>query len=60
MKEILKRAQDNHIQLIYAEVSITAKPFFEKWGFKIVTQQTIERKGIELINFKMEREIYLM
>lgn len=55
MKEILQRAQNNHIHLIYAEVSITAKPFFEKWGFRIVTQQTIVRKGIELTNFKMER-----
>lgn len=57
MKEILQRAQNNHIHLIYAEVSITAKPFFEKWGFRIVTQQTIVRKGIELTNFKMERTV---
>jgi putative acetyltransferase len=57
MKEILKRAKNNHIHLIFAEVSITAKPFFEKWGFSIVAQLTIERKGIELINFKMERVI---
>ena len=55
MKEILQRAKDNHIRLIFSEVSISAKPFFEKWGFRIVIQQTIVRKGIELINFKMER-----
>lgn len=57
MKEILQRAKNNHIHLIYAEVSITAKPFFEKWGFRIVTQQTIVRKGVELTNFKMERTV---
>lgn len=56
MKEILKRAKDNPIHLIFAEVSITAKPFFEKWGFRVINQQTIVRKGIELINFKMERK----
>ena len=57
MKEILQRAKNSHIHLIFAEVSITAKPFFEKWGFRIVTQQTIIRKGIELTNFKMERTV---
>ncbi|QVL55144.1 MAG: GNAT family N-acetyltransferase [Simkaniaceae bacterium] len=47
MKEILQRAKNSHIPLIFAEVSITAKPFFEKWGFQIVTEQTIVRKGVE-------------
>lgn len=57
MKEILQRAQNDHIHLIFSEVSITAKPFFEKWGFKVVTEQTIVRKGVELTNFKMERTV---
>lgn len=57
MKEILQRAKNNHIHLIFSEVSITAKPFFEKWGFRIITQQTIVRKGVELTNFKMERTL---
>ena len=57
MKEILQRAKNNHVHLIFSEVSITAKTFFEKWGFITITQQTIVRKGIELTNFKMERTI---
>jgi putative acetyltransferase len=57
MKEILQRAKNNHIHLIFSEVSITAKPFFEKWGFKTITQQTIVRQGVELMNFKMERTV---
>lgn len=55
MKEVLQRAQNNYIHLIFSEVSITAKPFFEKWEFKIRAQQTIVRKGVELTNFRMER-----
>lgn len=55
MKEILQRAKLSKIHLIFAEVSITAKPFFEKWGFRVVDQQTIVRKDVELTNFKMER-----
>ena len=57
MKEILQRAKSSHIDLIFAEVSITAKPFFEKWEFRVITQQTIVRKGVELTNFKMERTV---
>ena len=57
IKEILLRAKNNHISLIFSEVSISAKPFFEKWGFKTITQQTIVINGIELMNFKMERTI---
>jgi putative acetyltransferase len=56
-EEILRRAKDKHINLIFAEVSITAKPSFEKWGFRVIAQQTIVRKGVELTNFKMERMI---
>ncbi|MBA3816353.1 MAG: GNAT family N-acetyltransferase [Parachlamydiaceae bacterium] len=51
MKEILQRAKNNHTLLIFSEVSITAKIFFEKWGFRIITQQTIIR-NVELTNFK--------
>lgn len=51
------RAENNHIHHIFSEVSITAKLFFEKWGFRIVTQQTIVRKNVELTNFKMERTV---
>lgn len=57
MEEILQKAKNNHIHRIFSEVSITAKPFFEKHGFNIVIQQTIVRKGVELTNFKMERTI---
>lgn len=38
---------------IDTEASITAKPFFEHRGYKIVCSQTVERKGVKLTNFKM-------
>jgi putative acetyltransferase len=38
-----------------SDVSITAKPFFEKNGFKVLQEQKNILKGIELINFKMEK-----
>lgn len=38
---------------IETEASITAKPFFERVGYRVVQQQVIQRKGVQLINFKM-------
>ena len=35
--------------------SITAKPFFEKRGYRIVKEQTVERLGIRLTNYVMEK-----
>lgn len=55
MHEIEKEAVDELISRVYAEVSITAKPFFEAKGFHVVKQQTVQVHGVELINFVMEK-----
>jgi len=57
MSEILIRAKSSHIDRIFSEVSITARPFFEKQGFMVLAEQKMVRNGIELTNFKMERKI---
>lgn len=36
---------------VYA--SVTAKPFFEKRGYAVVTEQEAERFGIKLKNYEM-------
>jgi len=38
---------------IVTHASITAKPFFEKRGFKVIKKQQVERKGVLLTNFVM-------
>ena len=40
-----------------SDVSITARPFFEKRGYRVVRRQEVERKGVILVNFKMEKEL---
>lgn len=42
---------------IEADVSITAKQFFERKGFEVVQQQTVVRQGVELTNFKMKKSL---
>ncbi|ESU22750.1 alpha/beta hydrolase fold protein [Flavobacterium enshiense DK69] len=55
--EIEKEAIKIGNKRLTSDVSITARPFFEKVGFKVVTKQIVVRKGIELINFKMSKEL---
>lgn len=40
---------------IITHVSITARPFFERRGYVVVKEQQVERKGILLRNFVMEK-----
>lgn len=40
---------------ITTHASITAKPFFEKRGYKIFKEQQVERQGIFLTNFCMKK-----
>lgn len=41
---------------IVTHASITARPFFENRGYKVVKEQQVERQGIFLTNFVMEKE----
>lgn len=40
-----------------ANVSITARPFFESMGFKLVREQQVEVRGVSLTNYEMERHL---
>ncbi len=37
--------------------SITARPFFERRGWRVVREQQVERRGVLLTNFVMERHL---
>lgn len=41
---------------VITHASITARPFFEKRGYTIIREQQVERQGIVLTNFVMEKE----
>ncbi|TSO25816.1 GNAT family N-acetyltransferase [Lactobacillus sp. LL6] len=40
---------------ITTHASITAKPFFEKRGYKVIKKQTVVRNKIELVNYVMRK-----
>ena len=38
---------------VVTHASITARPFFEKRGYRVVKEQQVERNGVFLTNFVM-------
>lgn len=55
MGAVFDKAKREGIARIYAEVSITARPFFEAKGFEVVKEQTVNLRGVELTSFVMEK-----
>jgi len=53
MAHIHTLAKHKDITQLSADVSITAKAFFEAKGFKVVKQQVVPTRGQVLTNFKM-------
>lgn len=49
----LEQAVQNNV---VTHASITARPFFEKRGYKIIKERQVERQGLFLTNFVMEKE----
>ncbi len=57
LTELEIEARNQCSKTITSDVSITAKPFFEKKGFIVKAEQKNIRLGIELINYKMEKTL---
>lgn len=45
------------IAVLKVAASVTARPFFEKRGYRLVKAQQVERRGVLLPNFVMEKEL---
>ncbi|MGU3376256.1 GNAT family N-acetyltransferase [Chryseobacterium sp. M5A1_1a] len=56
---IEKEAVIQNKKHLTADVSKTAKPFFEKAGFEVIREQIVNIKGIDLTNYKMEKTLIL-
>ncbi|MCE3255465.1 MAG: family N-acetyltransferase [Rickettsiaceae bacterium] len=55
IKKIEAQATQKNLTRIFAEVSITAKPFFLSKGFRVVKEQMKNVRNVELKNFVMEK-----
>ena len=52
-----REARGQGLGWIFTEASITARPFFEQQGFRVVREQMGSRRGVSMTNFVMEKEL---
>ena len=57
LTHLLNQAKQNKIKILRVDASITAKPFFEKYGFKEMKKNYVKRDNQELINYSMTLNI---
>ncbi|WP_165698891.1 GNAT family N-acetyltransferase [Bremerella volcania] len=55
--EIHRRTEQMKLHELHSHVSITACPFFESHGFKVVTPQQVTINGVTLKNFLMKKPL---
>ncbi len=55
MQSLMDSGQEKKLPRFYSHVSITAKPFFERCGFRAIAKQAVEVNGQVLTNYVMER-----
>jgi ribosomal protein S18 acetylase RimI-like enzyme len=44
-----------NIRRLYVDASICARPMFEKVGFRVIRENIVHIRGVELLNYKMEQ-----
>ena len=52
-----RQAREWRLGRIFTEASITARGFFIRQGFRVLRARTVHRRGIELTNFAMAKEL---
>lgn len=52
-----QEALKNRIDKLYSDVSKTARPFFEHKGFSVLKENRNQVNGIELVNYRMVKEL---
>lgn len=50
-----RRAAQQGASRMVSDVSITARPFFEHRGYRVLREQTVIRHGVSMTNYHMEK-----
>lgn len=56
MRRIHESAAEQRVRRLFSDVSLTARPFFEKFGFEIQTAQTVSIRDMTLASFRMSKQ----
>lgn len=54
---VMRQRQEERPLCITTHASITARPFFEARGYQVKQEQQVERKGVLLTNYVMEKRM---
>ncbi|MGE0481053.1 MAG: GNAT family N-acetyltransferase [Phycisphaerae bacterium] len=57
MARIHERASAAGMAELYANVSITARPFFEHCGFRVEREQIVAARGVTFTNYRMRKSL---
>ncbi|HEY8601286.1 MAG TPA: GNAT family N-acetyltransferase [Thermomicrobiales bacterium] len=60
MRMIHATAAERGITALYSNVSLTARPFFEHWGFAVEREQQPVANGVTMTNFLMRKPLIPM
>lgn len=52
-----REARSLRLGRICTEASITARPFFERRGFRVVRERKVTVRGVSMTNFEMEKDL---
>lgn len=55
LDRVEKRAEELDISRLYADVSVTAKPFFENRGFEMVEEEKVTHRDVQFKLYFMEK-----
>jgi putative acetyltransferase len=55
LAEVVAEARRLGLVRLLVEASITARPFFESQGFAMLAPQVVVCRGVEFVNYRMER-----
>jgi putative acetyltransferase len=57
VRRVEEEARRVGVSRVHAEVSITARPFFERQGFAVIREHPVEQGGLTFLTFRMEKDV---
>ena len=57
LQKALEWASSKQLPCLFTEASLTARPFFERFSFRVVRSQKVMLRGVQFENFVMERNL---
>jgi putative acetyltransferase len=57
LRHVEAAARAQTLARLFTEASITARPFFEHHGFRLLAPQTVTLRGQDFVNYRMEKRL---